>query len=46
MLIYRMVLMSAGLQSDLVTFYFHILSHHGLSQDINYSSICYAVGHS
>ena len=24
---------------------FHILSHHGLSQDSNYSSMCYAVGH-
>ena len=26
------------------TFFFHILFYYGLSQDIEYSSLCYAVG--
>ena len=47
-LIYNVVLISAVQQSDLVirrqTFFFYIIFHYGLSQDIEYSSLCYLVG--
>ena len=42
-LIYNVVLISAVQQSDLVIhrYSFHILFIYGLSQDIEYSSLCY-----
>ena len=46
-LIYNVVLIYAVQQSDTDTHIyvlFHILSHYGLSQDIQYSSLCYTVG--
>ena len=46
-LIYSVVLISAVQQSDSVihiyTFFFNILFHYGLSQEIGYSSLCYTV---
>ena len=45
-LIFHVVLISAIQQSDLViyTFFLYIHFHHGLSQDIGYSSLCYTLG--
>ena len=47
-MIYNVVLMSAVRQSDSVvrayTFFFYVLSHDGLSQDTEYSSLCYTIG--
>ena len=46
-MIYNVVLISAVQQSDSVIhtyILFHILFHYGLSQDIEYSSLCYPVG--
>ena len=46
-LIFNVVLISAVQQSDSVLhiyILFHILSHYGLSQDTEYSSLCYTVG--
>ena len=47
-LIYNVVLISAVHQSDSVvrtyTFFFYVLSHDGLSQDTEYSSLCYTIG--
>ena len=47
-LIYNAVLISAAQQSDsvihVIYILFHILFHYGISQDIEYSSLCYTVG--
>ena len=47
-MIYNVVPISAVQQSDSVihiyTFFFNILFHYGLSQDIVYSSLCYTLG--
>ena len=47
-LIYNVVPVSPVQHSDSVihiqTFFFHILFHYGLSQDIEYSSLCYTAG--
>ena len=47
-LIYNVVPISAIQQTDSVlhiyTFFFNTLFHHGLSQEIGYSSLCYTVG--
>ena len=46
-LIYSVVLISAVQHSDSVIhicILFHILFHYGLSQDIEYSSLCHRVG--
>ena len=46
-LIYNVVLISSVQQSDLficIYILFNILSHYGLSQDIEYSSLCCTVG--
>ena len=40
-----MCLISAIQQSDsVINILFHILFHYGLSQDVEYSSLCYAIG--
>ena len=42
-----MVLISAVQQNDSVIYIytsFHILFHYGLSQDIEYNSLCYTIG--
>ena len=46
-LIYNVVLISAEQQSDSVTHvytFLYILFHSGLSEDVEYSSLCYSVG--
>ena len=45
-LIYKVVLISAGQQSDSVIHIrsFYILFHYGLSEDIEYGSLCCTVG--
>ena len=44
-LIYNVVLISSVQQSDSVIYIlFHILFHSGLSQDVEYSPLCYTVG--
>ena len=46
-LIYSVVLVSAVEQSDSVIYMyilFEIVFHYGLSQDIEYSALCYTVG--
>ena len=37
---YNAVLISAVQQADSFIFFFHILFHYGLSQDIDYSFLC------
>ena len=48
-LIFNIVLVSAIQQNDSVihiyTYFFHMIFHYGLSEDIECSSLCYTVGH-